>query len=455
MSDGGPEVYFQIIILIILTLINAFFAASEMAIVSMDKKKLFSLAESGDKRAKKVVKLLQEPSSFLSTIQVGITFAGFFTSASAAIGLSVKFGNFLSLFKIPFPQKTSFILITVLLAFVSLVFGELVPKRIALQNSEKFALFCVGVINLIYKIMKPFVFLLSVVTNGVLKILGVPITGVEEKVTLEEIKSIVEVGQEQGIINPTERQMIDGIIGFDDVLAEEVMTARTEVFMIDIDNVEEDFETLMQMRYSRIPVYEDDIDNIIGILYIKDYFLEAYKTGSFKNINIRKILRPAYFIPERKNINDLFIELKNSRNQMAVLIDEYGGFTGIVTMEDLVEEVMGEIDDEYDKKTNPAIKKIDDRTFIATGACEIEDVNKVCGLKLDENSEDYDTLGGMLMFLLGYIPNDGEKINLEKDNVSYNILQIKEHRVKKVRITLAKKEKKEEKQQEDKEKNTL
>lgn len=435
MSDSGPEVYFQIFILILLTLVNAFFAASEMAIVSMDKKKLMTLSERGDKRAIKVVNMLQEPSRFLSTIQVGITFAGFFTSASAAVGLSVKFGNFLEYLGVPFAQNTAFVLVTVILAFISLVFGELVPKRVALQNAEKFALFSVGLINMVYKLMKPFVYLLSLFTNGVLKLFGISITGVEEKVTLEEIKSIVEVGQEQGIINPTERQMIDGIIGFDDVLAEEVMTARTEVFMLDIDNIEEDFETLMEMRYSRIPVYEDDIDNIIGILYIKDYFLEAYKVG-FDKVDIRKILRPAYFIPERKNINDLFIELKNSRNQMAVLIDEYGGFTGIVTMEDLIEEVMGEIDDEYDKKTHPAIKKLDDRHFVATGACEIEDVNEVCKLKLDENSEDYDTLGGMLMYLLGYIPNDGEKITIEHNGVIYNILSINEHRVKKVRITL-------------------
>ena len=229
------------------------------------------------------------------------------------------------------------------------------------------------------------------------------------------------------------------------------MTARTEVFMIDIDEPDKDFETLMQMRYSRVPVYEDDIDNIIGILYIKDFFLEAYKVG-FDNIDIRSILRPAYFIPERKNINDLFLELKNSRNQMAVLIDEYGGFTGIVTMEDLIEEVMGEIDDEYDKKTNPSIKKIDDRHFIATGACEIEDVNNACNLKLDENSEDYDTLGGMLMYLLGYIPNDGEKLIVEDNGVIYNILSIYEHRVKKVRIILPKEEVVE--KDEDEEKNS-
>lgn len=433
--DSGPEVYFQIIILIVLTLVNAFFAASEMAIVSMDKKKLSALAEQDDRRAKKVINLLQEPSRFLSTIQVGITFAGFFTSASAAVGLSYKFGNFLGNLGVPFPQKTSFVFITILLAFISLVFGELVPKRIALQNSEKFALASVGMINIVYKIMKPFVFMLSVFTNGVLKILGISTEGVEEKVTLEEIKSIVEVGQEQGVINPTERQMIDSVIGFDDILAEEVMTARTEVFMLDIEEPHEDFKTFMEMRYSRIPVYEGDIDNIIGILYLKDFFLEAYKIG-FENVDIRKILRPAYFIPERKNINDLFIELKNSRNQMAVLIDEYGGFTGIVTMEDLIEEVMGEIDDEYDKKTHPAIKKIDDRHFIATGACEIEEVNEVCGLKLDEETEDYDTLGGMLMFLLGYIPNDGEQITIENEGVIYKILSINEHRVKKVRITL-------------------
>lgn len=437
--DSGPEVYFQIIILILLTLVNAFFAASEMAIVSMDKKKLLTLSEQGDKRAIKVEKLLKEPSKFLSTIQVGITFAGFFTSASAAVGLSHKFGNFLENLSVPFAYRVSFVLITVILAFFSLVFGELVPKRIALQNAEKFALFSVGTINFVYKIMSPFVYLLSLSTNVILKIFSIPTSGVEAKVTLEEIKSIVEVGQEQGIINPTEREMIDGVISFDDVLAEEVMTARTEVFMIDIDEPDKDFETLMQMRYSRVPVYEGDIDNIIGILYIKDFFLEAYKVG-FKNVNLRSILRPAYFIPERKNINDLFLELKNSRNQMAVLIDEYGGFTGIVTMEDLIEEVMGEIDDEYDKKTNPAIKKIDDRHFIATGACEIEDVNNACNLKLDENSEDYDTLGGMIMYLLGYIPNDGEKLTIEDNGVVYNILSIYEHRVKKVRIVLPKEE---------------
>ncbi|AXU10480.1 HlyC/CorC family transporter [Parvimonas micra] len=451
--DSGPEVYFQIIILILLTLVNAFFAASEMAIVSMDKKKLLTLSEQGDKRAIKVEKLLKEPSKFLSTIQVGITFAGFFTSASAAVGLSHKFGNFLENLSVPFAYRVSFVLITVILAFFSLVFGELVPKRIALQNAEKFALFSVGTINFVYKIMSPFVYLLSLSTNVILKIFSIPTSGVEAKVTLEEIKSIVEVGQEQGIINPTEREMIDGVISFDDVLAEEVMTARTEVFMIDIDEPDKDFETLMQMRYSRVPVYEDDIDNIIGILYIKDFFLEAYKVG-FKNVNIRSILRSAYFIPERKNINDLFLELKNSRNQMAVLIDEYGGFTGIVTMEDLIEEVMGEIDDEYDKKTNPAIKKIDDRHFIATGACEIEDVNNACNLKLDENSEDYDTLGGMLMYLLGYIPNDGEKLTIEDNGVIYNILSIYEHRVKKVRIVLPKEEVLETDKDENEEKNS-
>ena len=451
--DSGPEVYFQIIILILLTLVNAFFAASEMAIVSMDKKKLLTLSEQGDKRAIKVEKLLKEPSKFLSTIQVGITFAGFFTSASAAVGLSHKFGNFLENLSVPFAYRVSFVLITVILAFFSLVFGELVPKRIALQNAEKFALFSVGTINFVYKIMSPFVYLLSLSTNVILKIFSIPTSGVEAKVTLEEIKSIVEVGQEQGIINPTEREMIDGVISFDDVLAEEVMTARTEVFMIDIDEPDKDFETLMQMRYSRVPVYEDDIDNIIGILYIKDFFLEAYKVG-FKNVNIRSILRPAYFIPERKNINDLFLELKNSRNQMAVLIDEYGGFTGIVTMEDLIEEVMGEIDDEYDKKTNPAIKKIDDRHFIATGACEIEDVNNACNLTLDENSEDYDTLGGMLMYLLGYIPNDGEKLTIEDNGVIYNILSIYEHRVKKVRIVLPKEEVVETDKDEDEENNS-
>lgn len=222
---------------------------------------------------------------------------------------------------------------------------------------------------------------MSFSTNTVLRLFGISTEGVEEKVTLEEIRSIVEVGQEQGIINPSEKEMIDSVIGFDDKLAEEIMTARTEVFMIDLnDPLEEYITEMLELKYSRIPVYKDDLDNIQGILYLKDVLKEAYHVG-FDKIDINKILRPAYFIPERKNVNALFNDLQANRQHMAILIDEYGGFSGIVTMEDLIEEIMGDIDDEYDHD-EPELKKIDDYTYIAKGAISIKDLNYNLGIKL-------------------------------------------------------------------------
>ncbi|WP_099203003.1 hemolysin family protein [Miniphocaeibacter massiliensis] len=435
MEETGPSVTMQILVLILLTTINAFFAASEMAMVSVDKKKLSNMAEDGNRRAKTLLKLLSEPSRFLSTIQVGITLAGFFAAGSASRGLSEDLGKFLGDFGIPYATNISFLSVTIILAFFNLVFGELVPKRIALLNAEKFSILAIPFVSLVAKFMKPFVWLLSATTNGVLRILGQKTEGVEEKVTLEEIKSMVEVGQEQGVINPVEREMIDSVIGFDDKLAEDIMTARTEVFMIDADSeVDEYIGEMMELKYSRIPVYEDDIDNIIGILYIKDYLKEAFIHG-FENVDIRKILKPAYFVPERKNINDLFLELQEGKKHMAILIDEYGGFSGIVTMEDLIEEIMGDIDDEYDHD-EPDIKIIDPQTFHVKGSVSIKELNSKVGSKFDEDTEDYDTLGGLLIFHLGYIPSDGETQTLVIDRINFYIEEVKDKRIQFVKITL-------------------
>ena len=439
-GDAGPQVAGQLLLITILTLINAFFAASELAMISVDKKKVATQAEDGNKKAKILLNLLEEPSRFLSTIQVGITFANFFPSAFAAVGISDDLGRALAKLGIPYANDVAFILITVLLSYITLVLGELVPKRVALQYSEKFAMFAIGPINLVAKIMKPFVSFLSVSTNAVLRLLGISTEGVEEKITLEEIRSIVEVGQEQGVINPVEREMIDSVISFDDQLAEEVMTARTEVFMIDLDDpIEEYMDEMLELKYSRIPVYEEDVDNILGILYLKDLLKEAYKVG-FKNIDIKKILRPAYFVPERKNVNDLFNELQTNRKHMAILIDEYGGFSGIVTMEDLIEEIMGDIDDEYDHD-EPDLRKLDDLNYIAKGAISIKELNYNLGIKLDDDSEDYDTLGGLLMFLMGYIPDDGHTEVVEYENVEFHIEEISDRRIQLVHIVLREDEK--------------
>lgn len=449
MEDAGVNVSVQILILVFLTALNAFFAASEMAMVSVDRKKLVDMEEDGNKKAKVLLGLLKEPSKFLSTIQVGVTLAGFFSAGSASVGLSQELGSFLNGLSIPYATKISFVVVTIVLAFFNLVFGELVPKRIALQNSEKFSLFAIPFIHFVSKLMKPFVWLLTKTTNAVLRLLGQKAEGVEEKVTLEEIKSLVEVGQEQGVINPIEREMIDSVIGFDDKLAEDIMTARTEVFTIDVDDSPDEYVSrMMDLKYSRIPVYQDDIDNIIGILYVKDYMREAYKKG-FNNIDIRKILRPSYFVPERKNINDLFLEMQNSKTHMAVLIDEYGGFSGVVTMEDLIEEIMGDIDDEYDHD-EPEFRTVNPHTFYAKGSLSIKELNSNIESKFDENTEDYDTLGGLLIFNLGFIPVDNKKYNIIIDSIKFQIEEVKEKRIKLVKIIVPEDYGKETKEKKDK-----
>ena len=434
-DESGAPITGQLLLIGFLTLLNAFFAASEMAMVSVDKKKLNIQADEGSKKAKMLLNLLAEPSKFLSTIQVGITFAGFLSSASAAVGISNDFGNLLLSYGVPFAKDIAFIGVTLILSYITLVFGELVPKRVALQYAEKFSFFAVKALTIVSKVMAPFISFLTFSTNGVMRILGIQTEGVEEKITLEEIRSMVEVGQEQGVINPVEREMINSVIGFDDKLAEEIMTARTEVFMIDLeDPIDEYLGAMLELKYSRIPVYDGDVDDILGILYIKDFLLEAYKVG-FKNVDIKKILRPAYFIPERKNINDLFNELQTKKKHMAVLIDEYGGFSGVVTMEDLIEEIVGDIDDEYDHD-EPDIRRIDDRNFIAKGAISIKELNSNIGVELDEDSEDYDTLGGFLIDILGYIPNDGEQVTIEYENLEFHIEEKKKKRVQQVHVVI-------------------
>lgn len=434
-DESGAPITGQLLLIGFLTLLNAFFAASEMAMVSVDKKKLSIQADEGNKKARMLLHLLSEPSKFLSTIQVGITFAGFFSSASAAVGISDDFGKFLSGYGVPFAKDVAFIGVTLILSYVTLVFGELVPKRVALQYSEKFSFFAVKTVSIVAKLMGPFVSFLSFSTNGVMRILGIKTEGVEEKITIEEIRSMVEVGQEQGVINPVEREMINSVIAFDDKLAEEIMTPRTEVFMIDLeDTIDEYLGEMLELKYSRIPVYEGDVDDILGILYIKDFLLEAYRVG-FNKVDIKKILRPAYFIPERKNINDLFNELQTKKKHMAILIDEYGGFSGVVTMEDLIEEIVGDIDDEYDHD-EPDIRRLDDRNFMAKGAISIKELNSNIGTKLDEDSEDYDTLGGFLIDILGYIPEDGEKVMVEYENLELYIEEIDEKRIQQVHIVV-------------------
>ncbi|TFZ40755.1 HlyC/CorC family transporter [Soehngenia longivitae] len=438
MSESEANIVGRLILILFLTLVNAFFAASEMAIVSADRYRLSSKADEGDNKAKLILDILNEPSKFLSSIQVGITFAGFFSSASAAVSISKVLGDFLAEFSIPFAQDLSFIVITLLLSYITLVFGELVPKRIALKNPEKFAMFVVKPISSFSKIMKPFVNFLSFSTNKILQIIGFNQENIEQKITIEEISSLIEVGHEQGVINPIERDMIKSVISFDNSKASEIMTPRTEVFMIDINRDIKDYiEELLNLKYSRIPVYKEDIDNIIGILYLKDYLLEAYKYG-FYDVNILNILREPYFVPENKSIDELFIDMKRKKIHMAILIDEYGGFSGIVTMEDLIEEIVGDIDDEYDYD-EPDILQLSNNSYLVRGSTSIRELNNLLDLEIiDEENEFYDTVGGFLIYKLGYIPEDNSKVSITEQDVIFTIEEIKEKKIEKVKIELTK-----------------
>ena len=421
----------QFILILLLTLLNAFFALAEMAIVSVNRNRIKMLADDGDKKASLLADLLEEPNKFLSTIQVGITLAGFFSSASAATGISEVIGASLSQLGIPYAQSISLVVITLLLSYVTLVFGELVPKRIALQKSEQMAMLSVRPIVFVSKFAKPFVKLLSLSTNLLLRVIGMSDTDLEEKVSREEIKSLVDAGEEYGVINQIEKEMINSIFDFDDKLAKEVMTPRTEVYMIN-SQLPLSIEELLEENYSRIPVYEGDIDNIIGVLYLKDFLHEAYQVG-FENVNLKKLLHRPYFVPECKNIDQLFKELQKSKKHLAVLIDEYGGFSGIVTIEDLIEEVMGDINDEYDED-EPFIRKIDNDTYIVNGLISIKELNDKLQLNLDEETEDYDTLGGFLINQIDYIPSETEECMVEYENLVFKIECVKDKRIEMVKI---------------------
>lgn len=439
--DVDPEssIAIQIVLIVVLTLINAYFAASEMAIVSVNKSKIHRLSEEGNKKAKLVEKLLDQPTNFLSTIQVAITLAGFFNSASAATGISKSFDDVLKNWSVPYADTIAVVLITILISFITLIFGELVPKRIALQKAESYSMFCAKPILVISKIASPFIKILSWSTKFILRIFGMADENVEESLSREEIRSMVESGQENGVFNEIETDMITNIFEFDDSLALNVMTPRTDVYCIDInDALSDNIDQMMTMQYTRIPVYDDSIDNIIGILNMKDFAIEARKVG-FDNVDIKKLLRKPYFVLETKNIDDLFRELQKEHQHIAILVDEYGGFSGIITVEDLIEEIMGDIEDEYDHDDEPKLQKIDNNNYIVDGNYLLDDLDDELDLKLSNNN--HDTIGGFVLHLLGEIPEENQQRTVKYENLTFLIISVKGNRVTKIKLTINEKEK--------------
>jgi putative hemolysin len=433
-SEPSPtSITTQILFLVVLTLVNAFFAAAEIALVSLNKNKMKTLANEGNKKAKIILSLIEEPTKFLSTIQVAITLSGFFASASAATGISEQLGAVLLNIGIPYGNQVAFIGVTLILSYFTLVFGELFPKRVALNKAEQIAMVVVRPVMFISKIASPFIKILSLSTSLLVKLVGLDKEGLEETVTKEEIKSLIEAGEEDGAINETEREMIDGIFKFDDKRAEKVMTPRTEVYCVDVNEpISEYLDELLEMRYARVPVYDDDIDNIIGVLYMKDFIIEAKNKG-FDNVDIKQLLLEPYFVHEGKKVQELFKELQLSKRHIAIIIDEYGGFSGIVTIEDLVEEIMGDIDDEDDSQEDD-IKKVGESSFLVDGLITLEELKD--RLSIDMNCEDIDTLSGFLINLMGRIPSEGEKETIEYKDVTFKIDKSSEKRIERVLINM-------------------
>nr|WP_288827020.1 hemolysin family protein [uncultured Clostridium sp.] len=432
-DPGAAQIAAQILLLIALTVMNAFFAGAEMAVVSVNKNRIRMLADGGNKKASLIQKLSEDSTGFLSTIQVAITFAGFFSSASAATGISQVLGVKLDLLGIPYARSLSMVAVTILLSYFNLVFGELVPKRIALQKAEKFSMFAVGPIYAISKVMAPFIKLLSISTNGVLKILGMKTENLDEEVSEEEIRSMLQTGRESGVFNKIEEEMIKSIFLFDDKRAREIMTPRQDMITIDIGQpVDQVLHNILNTRHSRIPVYEGEIDNIIGILSMKDFSIEMTRMDP-NTIDIRTILQKPYFIPENKKTDNLFLEMQKKKLKMAILIDEYGGVSGLVTMEDLIEEIVGDIQDEYEE-SEPQLTELEPFVFKASGGISLYDLDGVLHEKIDSSC---DTLSGYLIELLGFIPMQSQiPMEIQDESNHYTILEAEDRVIKKVIIRI-------------------
>jgi len=426
----------QLFFLVVLILINAFFAASEIALISLNDNKVKMMAEEGDKKALLLQKLLSNPSGFLATIQIGITLAGFLASAFASETFADQLVALMQRTGVPVSPgilKTfSVALITLILSYFTLVMGELVPKRIAMQKSELVSRLAARPLLLLARIARPFVIFLTLSTNFFVKILGGNPDADEEEVTEEEIRMMVDVGEEKGTIQEIEKEMINNIFDFDNKLVADIMTHRTEIAAVSTEaSLEEIIELVHQEKFTRIPVYEETIDNIVGILHVKDLlrFIDCGVSCS-EVFNLKELLRKPYFVPESKKIDELFQELQMNKNHMAVVIDEYGGTAGIVTIEDLVEEIVGNIMDEYDDEEKD-YEKLDENTYLMSGSISLEQVEELMDIRLP--SDEYDTLGGFIIGQLGRILNPDEKPIVELDDITFKVEEIEEKRIVKVK----------------------
>ena len=426
------EIILELLLVLFFVLVNAFFSGTEMAVISLNDAKMHKLAEEGDKKALRVIKFLDNPGSFLATIQVGVTLAGFLSSAFAAN----SFASRLALWVDPealhaWMEPLWTVVITIVLSFFSLVLGELVPKRIAQNNPEKWAFATAGIVRFFGAILRPFVWILTKSTNLVLRLFRIDPNQTDKTVTEEEIRMMVDVGSESGNIEDTEKEMIENVFEFNDKEVSEIMTHRKKIISLPIDaDYDEVMRVAREEKFTRIPVYKDTIDDIIGILHIKDLIgiMPPTEEAPFK---LEKFIREPLIVHETGKIYSLFGEMKNCGMQMAVIVDEYGGTMGIATIEDMLEELVGNITDEFDDEAEEFVK-LSNGDYIVRGDMTLSDLEDVLDIELTD--DEYDTIAGLVISQLDRVPEETEHPVVNYKNLRIKVLKVEENAISKVLI---------------------
>lgn len=419
----------RLVLLIVLIILNGFFSCAEIAVLQVGDTKLKKLAEEGNKDAIILLKLTEDPSRFLSTIQVAITLAGFLSSAFAADSFANPATRLLIKMGVPISESVLspivIVVITLILSYVNIVFGELVPKRLAQAYTEKIALSMAPVLQFASVLFRPFVGLLTVSTNTVMKLMGINPEDIEDKVSEEDIIMMLDEGTENGTIEHQENEMIQNVFEFNDLTVEEVCTHRTDVAMLYYEDSDEVWrKTIYNNRFANYPICGEDDDDVIGILDTKDYFrLEDQSRDSIMKNAVDK----PFFVSQNMKVSDLFQTMKRERKYYAVVIDEYGGMTGIVSMHDLIEALVGDLQEEDDLPEPEPIEAIGENEWIILGIADLEDVNEA--LKIDIPTEDADTFGGYIMGIIGTVPDDGSSFHLDTDTLEIDVAYIKNHRI--------------------------
>ncbi|WP_163580679.1 hemolysin family protein [Gracilibacillus saliphilus] len=426
------------LILVLLILINAFFAASEISLVALNDNKIKKRAEQGDKKSIKLQALLSEPGRFLATIQIGITLAGFLASAFAADRFAGPLAEWLVdigvPIAIPLMKTIAVVTITILLSYFTLVIGELVPKQLALQKAETIAYKTVSPLSILFKISYPFVKILNLSTNLIVKLFGVDPHAKQEEANEEEIRMLVDIGGERGTIENDEKRMIHNIFEFNDKTVSDIMTHRTDITAINVESsIEEILDIINDKRFTRFPVYEEDIDHIIGVLHMKDMF--SYLKTNDQTWN--HLLREPYYVMESQPIDVAFRDMKKHNIHIAMVVDEYGGIDGLITMEDMIEEIVGEILSEHHlpgEDEASSVKKVNTNQYEVEGTTHLYLLEEAFQMELP--SEDFETVNGFMVHQLGYIPKNSERPAISYKNLIFEAVEISDYRIEKVLITI-------------------